>query len=267
MSQTRLVVFTDLDGTLLDHHSYDWSAARPALDRLAEAGVPVVMNSSKTVAEIAELRARMGNRAPFIVENGAAVVIPENCFGPVPERQVSFGANHAELMQALAELRGQGSRFRSFADMTPDELSALAGLSPDAAGRAQQRTGTEPLLWLGSDAERTAFERALAERGLRLVAGGRFLHVMGQFDKADGVRYLADRYRQQYPEDRLVTVALGDSPNDQAMLAAVDVPVIVRGVKSDQLSLPSERHVMRSLKAGPAGWNECVLNILIEYGI
>lgn len=30
-----LLVFTDLDGTLLDHESYDWSPARPALNRLS----------------------------------------------------------------------------------------------------------------------------------------------------------------------------------------------------------------------------------------
>jgi mannosyl-3-phosphoglycerate phosphatase len=30
--------------------------------------------------------------------------------------------------------------------------------------------------------------------------------------------------------------------------------------------LPSQKHPMRSLKPGPEGWNECVLNLLFEYG-
>lgn len=34
------LVFTDLDGTLLDHDTYSWEAARPALDRLKRQQVP-----------------------------------------------------------------------------------------------------------------------------------------------------------------------------------------------------------------------------------
>jgi ribonucleotide monophosphatase NagD (HAD superfamily) len=45
------LVFTDLDGTLLDHDTYDWTPARDALDRLTRAGIPVVFTSSKTAAE------------------------------------------------------------------------------------------------------------------------------------------------------------------------------------------------------------------------
>ena len=34
------VLFTDLDGTLLDRDTYSWEAARPALDRLIQKGIP-----------------------------------------------------------------------------------------------------------------------------------------------------------------------------------------------------------------------------------
>lgn len=49
-----LLIFTDLDGTLLDHESYDFTPARPMLARLAAMRAPVVLASSKTAAEIAE---------------------------------------------------------------------------------------------------------------------------------------------------------------------------------------------------------------------
>lgn len=266
MSRLRLVVFSDLDGTLLDHHSYRWSAAQPALDKLSRAGVPVVLNSSKTVPELRALRDSLNNSAPFIVENGAAVVIPEGYFDPGPERVESFGADHDHILAVLANLRKQGFAFRSFHDMSAAELAQLTGLTEIAAGLAKQRAGTEPLAWLGTGAELEAFEEALMDCNLRLLAGGRFLHVMGRFDKADGVRYLARAFRCQYSGERLVTVALGDSPNDQAMLEAVDVPVIIRGPRSGALSLTSDRHAVRSLKPGPAGWNECMLNLLMEFG-
>ena len=47
----RWLVFTDLDGTLLDE-SYSWDLAQPAIDLLRSASIPIILNSSKTVAEM-----------------------------------------------------------------------------------------------------------------------------------------------------------------------------------------------------------------------
>ena len=110
--QPRLVVFTDLDGTLLDHHSYSWRAALPAMERLAANGIPLVLNSSKTAAEMRELQRAMGLRAPFIAENGAAVVIPAGCLNNPHDEVVHFGVPHNELMRTLLVQRETGARFR-----------------------------------------------------------------------------------------------------------------------------------------------------------
>ncbi|MFQ5696467.1 MAG: mannosyl-3-phosphoglycerate phosphatase, partial [Terriglobia bacterium] len=48
----RLIVFTDLDATLLDHQTYSWAAAEPALRRLRLLGIPLVFCTSKTRAEV-----------------------------------------------------------------------------------------------------------------------------------------------------------------------------------------------------------------------
>jgi len=266
MTRPRLLVFTDLDGTLLNHDTYRWQAAKPALERLQRANIPVVLNSSKTASEIRDIRATLNNHYPFIVENGAAVVIPANCFGPRAEQVVNFGASRGQVLSVLSGMRSEGYRFRGFADMSVEELGRLTGLSATSAELAKDRQGTEPLLWEGSAEELATFTEKLAAEKLRLVQGGRFFHVMGDFDKADGVRFLLGKYREHYGQESLVTVALGDSPNDQRMLESVNIPVIIRGVQSDMVQLTSDRHAMRSLKPGPEGWNECVLNILFEYG-
>ena len=270
MAKPRLLIFTDLDGTLLNHESYRWQQARPALQRVTEAGIPLILNSSKTAAEVRILREQLGNTDPFIVENGAAVVIPENAFGNEGEQVVHFGASRDEVLQVLATQRANGAGFRGFADMSDDALAECSGLDVVSAARARQRLGTEPLLWEGSEDERVRFEAALAAENLRLVRGGRFYHAMGIFDKADGARFLLNKYREQYQEryggQRVVAIALGDSPNDQQMLEEADIPVVIRGVNSNEVQLPSGKHAMRSLKPGPEGWNECVLNLLFEYG-
>ena len=70
-----LLVFSDLDGTLLDHESYSFAPARAALAALAEIGAGVVLATSKTAAEVAPLRAALGLAGwPAIVENGAGLL-------------------------------------------------------------------------------------------------------------------------------------------------------------------------------------------------
>jgi mannosyl-3-phosphoglycerate phosphatase len=270
MARPHLIIFSDLDGTLLDHDDYRWQAAGPALARLKAANIPLVLNSSKTMPEIRALREELGNTDPFIVENGAAVVIPPHALGNTEEEVVNFGATRDRVLEVLGAQRKKGARFKGFADMSADELAAATGLDPAAAGRAKERLGTEPLIWQGSGQELAEFEAALSAEDLRLVAGGRFLHAMGIFDKADGARFLLNKYkehyREQYGDEPVLAIALGDSPNDQQMLESADIPVVIRGVKSDEVILPSAKHAMRSLKPGPEGWNECVLNLLFEYG-
>ena len=72
------LIFTDMDGSLLDHHSYSFKPAVEMLDKLEIQGIPVIPITSKTKAELLPLRKQLNNSHPFIVENGAAIYIPRN---------------------------------------------------------------------------------------------------------------------------------------------------------------------------------------------
>lgn len=76
----RIVVFTDLDGTLLDHATYRFDAALPALRLLKARQIPLVVCSSKTASEIEALRNRLRLSHPFISENGGAIFVPRGYF-------------------------------------------------------------------------------------------------------------------------------------------------------------------------------------------
>jgi len=91
------LVFTDLDGTLLDD-GYQWEAARPALELLRAREIPVVLCTSKTRAEVLPLREDLGLRDPFIAENGGAAYIPRNYFPfALPTARVEAGFQVLEL--------------------------------------------------------------------------------------------------------------------------------------------------------------------------
>lgn len=266
MAAPALILFSDLDGTLLDHHTYDWSPALPALNRLKAQSIPVVLTSSKTRAEIEDLRHAMGNSDPFIVENGAAIIIPQDYFEPGPEQQLYLGASLDGILPYLHELRARGFLFTGFSDLTDGEVAFRTGLTPESAARARTRMATEPLIWQGTDEELAEFRQALERAGLQALAGGRFLHVMGQFDKADAMAQLLSLYRARWPERQWHTLALGDSPNDQAMLAGADLAVVIStGTGEERIQLPPGHPVIRSQQPGPAGWNQCVMEILDRY--
>ena len=75
----RTVVFSDLDGTLLDEN-YSFEVAQPVIARLKALNVPIVLCSSKTRLEIEYFRTKMGINDPFISENGAAIFVPSGYF-------------------------------------------------------------------------------------------------------------------------------------------------------------------------------------------
>ncbi|HOB54360.1 MAG TPA: HAD-IIB family hydrolase [Acidobacteriota bacterium] len=265
---TQWVVFTDLDDTLLDEQTYSWSAARSGLELLAGRSIPLVLVTSKTLAEVEPLRRDMRLDGPFIVENGAAVFVPPDSGWPeatdLPEvagyRCRLFGRPYAEARRFMAS---QAARLgaRGFGDMTIDEISARTALPADAAGRAAERLFTEPC---AVEPDRLAELDALARRaGFRILEGGRFYHVVaaGQ-DKGAAVRWLIAAYQRRWPGRRIITVGVGDSPNDLDFLSVVDAPVIVRRPDGTHIRTDGLPQVLLAAGIGPAGWNLAIHRLL-----
>ncbi len=258
----QLLVFTDLDGTLLDHDSYAWKPAARALRRLSELDIPLIFNSSKTATEIVELRQELQNSHPYIVENGGAVFLPTE----TGEEIHHFGANYQQIRRILTSLRNKHDYpFSGFADMGPDGVVAATGLDKASAEAACDRQSTEPLLWQGDDAHLEAFRQDLAKEGLQLVKGGRFFHVMGQTDKGLAMNWLTERYRQADPETKFVLVALGDGPNDLPMLQLADIAVVLRPQTGPALTVSGHTRVIRPGFPGPNGWQEALDEIFHLY--
>jgi len=269
MSRVPLIVVSDLDGSLLDHATYSFEAARPALDRLRDADVPLVLCTSKTRAEVEPIRAVLDNAHPFIVENGGGVCIPTGYFPfeiEGAERRgdyvvVPLGDRYAELTGALARAsRASGVSVRGFADMTDDEVAAETGLTSAEARLARQREFDEPFVVL-EPAREPELLAAIDREGKRWTAGGRFHHITGANDKAGAVRLLVALYRRQLGAVR--TVGLGDAPNDAPFLHVVDLPILIASPSVDRLRALVPGGRVTTLE-GPAGWNAAVSAVLDE---
>lgn len=276
MPERRLVIFTDLDGTLLDHFNYSVTPALSTLARLERLSMPVVPNSSKTLVEIAHLNQQLGLCSPFIVENGAAVVIPKGYFSHQPEKTDEvgeywirqFSSSRLHWLDVLAEMQGSfNNQFEHFSMMTVARVCELTGLAEADARRAMQRRYTEPVLWLGDDCSKAAFVKQLEQRGAHPLQGGRFIHVAGDSNKGVAMQWLMAEFRKQQPGYRYCSVALGDSHNDVAMLEAADIAVRILSPTHAPPALQRQYQVLTSDKPGPAGWAQCIEQILTQSGL
>ncbi len=272
MPSSELLVFTDLDGTLLNHSDYGFSAAIPTLRRLEEAGIPVIPATSKTRAEMLEWRREVDNRHPLIVENGAAVLVPEGYLTDPPNDVVASGGflvkafvpprAHWQQLLARAASHFPGC-WQSFSELGVDGIMALTGLDRFSADLASRREYGEPLAWQGGAAELERFDAWMHDNGANVLVGGRFVHVSGHCDKGRALRWLAALYRRQPGAGTIATIALGDSGNDIAMLRAADHGVVVRSPAHDplQVSIDSpggSRILPVTCEIAPAGWVEGV---------
>ncbi len=254
---SSLLVFTDLDGTLLDHHSYSFAPAQPALDELKARNIPLILVSSKTRAELEALQQQLNINTPFICENGAAVFWQAD---QQWQRQ-EFSLPRTDILQQLKQLRDQGFDFISFADCSVAQIAEMTGLSEAEADLASQRDYTEPLLWRGSEQSLEQFRQRLAANHLQAVQGGRFISVMGEFDKGTSLQWLRQRYEKDGP---VTVVALGDSPNDEPMLNAADIAVVIRSQRSAELNIDKPAQCIYTDAPGPSGWQQAMADILLS---
>lgn len=263
-----LLFVTDLDGTLLDHHSYDFSAAEYALAHLKALQIPVVPNSSKTRTEISACSEQMQLNDGFICENGSALWLPENPFGvpddnAPPQMQV-LGRPFAEIDAFLAQAQNH-FHFTRITTMPIADFCAVTGLSAAAAQAARQREFSDGLIWQDTEARRRHFCREAHNAGFNTLQGGRFLSVMGDIDKARALAALRQRFKAvRGIEPHLV--AFGDSENDRAMLEAADTAVIIRNPDHEPPELEAP-DVIVSCDYGPVGWNEAVNQLLRRFDL
>ncbi len=253
------LVFTDLDGTLLDHHTYDHTPALPALRQLREAGIPVIPVSSKTLAELKVIRTRLHLKGPVVAENGAVIAYP----GEPP--QIAPPGYH--LLRDFLIDRRANPLFDTlgFGDMSLEEVMDHTGLPREEARRAMKRLASEPFLWRGQGEDLSAFRREAAEAQLRILQGGRFLHLLGNTDKGNAVRLVIKHLRSR-GKAITRTIALGDSANDRDMLLAVDNPVIIQRPDGSHLSLAERPDAILTDQPGPVGWNHAMLQLLEHQG-
>ncbi len=259
VSKPQWLVVSDLDGTMLDHHSYDVEDARVAVHELQDRRIPVVLNTSKTYAETIAIRETLGIEDAFIVENGSCIYLPRSQFSKpdnASERDdywsIVLGASHRDIDHVLQQIGLAEDAAVRLSQCTVEQTIELTGLNEAQARQAIAREYSEPLIWRDDDSSLRSFQQKLNEHGLTTLQGGRFLHVIGDCDKGRATRALSSLYG-----DKVKTIVLGDSANDAAMLSVADISVIVNSPSNHQLQEMITPDI-QTRQPAPKGWREAI---------
>lgn len=256
------LIFTDLDGTLLDHHSYQCDVIKPFLETLNTSGINVIFNTSKTFAEVTALQSTLAHVQPFITENGAAVYIPKNYFALKPigcdEYQnywrFIFGEDNQQLHADLAKHASEFTdNYCLFSQMSAEKIATLTGLSKEQSRLALTRQYSDPIEFNGSDEQKKLFLTLMKSVGYEVMVGGRFIHLSKGNNKGQAQNWLVKQYKK-YLRNPFTIIALGDSQNDVSMLEAADIGILIYNPGSKVQPQIQQKAWQISDKPAPEGW-------------
>jgi mannosyl-3-phosphoglycerate phosphatase len=245
----RLIISTDMDGTLLGHDAYDCDVAKPLIAKLILADIPVILNTSKTAAEVRLWQSQLNLDLPAIVENGSAL-IEGNRYTHI------YGAPMGDLEAFLLTNPPDAINFVTCDPKIANRLTGLSGASLEAA---RSRAFSIPLKFPDMT-QAKAYQRRAQAQGLQCVQGGRFMSLQGQCDKGTTLKHLVDQYRQQWDSD-ITLVALGDNQNDLGMLEISDIPIVVKTASGHGIKIDRAESIYTT-EVAPNGWVEGVTQAL-----
>jgi mannosyl-3-phosphoglycerate phosphatase len=296
------VVFTDIDGTLVDINTAEYGKETDKLIRLIkERNIPLILTSAKTRLEQNKIREDLGLSDPFIVENGGAIVVPKGYFPDYALRDIKYplretqetrnearDVNHEIVIELgkpahyirakLSDIRKKYSiNFRGVADISIEKLSNLALISREQAKRMAQRNYGETILQIQSE-DIARFIKYVQEDGMKVIHGGRFFDVTVGTDKGIAVGILKKLFKDKF-HNNVTFFGIGDSTNDIPMLSLMDIPILVQrqdsswvddgeikmnnAVDSGRSSI-SSNELIKVEGIGPNGWENAIHKIILE---
>ena len=268
------VVFTNLDGSLLDGGGTGYGAARPALDALDRRNIPLVAISRRTRAEVTALQAQLDIIHPAAIEDGAAVLVPDRYFPSSilddaweldGDRYVRvFGLPYCHLRQVLQDVRVElGADIVGFGDWSEGELVLALGLTADEARMVHQRQFSEIFTFSG---DREALQQAISRHHLQISQlqtsslQGQW-YLTGNADKTAAIDLLLDCFLKHVGQ--INSLGIGTNKSDVGWMNLMKQAVVISSMLDTESWWAKQPGWWTQAQLpGAEGWNETVLNWL-----
>jgi mannosyl-3-phosphoglycerate phosphatase family protein len=261
MKHQDILIFTDLDGSLLDHNNFEFKDIKDFILKCLDKGIKIIPNSSKTKIEIEVFFNELGKKLPFISENGAAVhnLGLLNAGFKLEDNTIILSRSIKEILEIFNTTVPKEfvKRCVFIKDMTKDEQMESLGLNEKYLPLALKRDYSIPLIFDGSPIIRNEFSLFLKSVGLKLHEGGRVFNICDDCSKGFAMQSVVKKIKNQFHTNPY-TIVVGDSPNDVSMLEQSNQPCIIPLPKRDNLIDLKIKNVLRANQCAPNGWEEVV---------
>ena len=256
-SNSSILIFTDLDGTLLNRDTFNFDSIKTFLYELKNKNIIIIPNSSKTEDEIIEFNNEANFKFPFISENGSIIHNLNFLSDEFPDK-IILAKKVYEIQNIFDKNINQDlkAKCKVISSLTTSEQIQIFGLPENKLKNVFKRTCTIPIKFVGNNEEKLILKNMLLETGLDLKDGGRVLNLGDRINKADAMKKIIIMLQQKF-KSKPKTIAVGDNHNDLEMLKNSDIPCLVKNNKFINKDLQIKNLII-SKHTAPEGWVEIV---------
>ena len=253
----KVLIFTDLDGSLLDRDTFKFDKISKYIKDLISKGIFIIPNSSKTKVEIEKFNNDLDEDLPFVVENGASIYNLNLINTSFPEK-ISLSREINEIIEIFDNKISSKykSKCKFIKDLKSDKQSEIFGLPKDKVKLAINREYTIPLIFDGSKIQKTDLFKSVNNIGLSLQEGGRVINLCDKISKSKAMKNVVKIFKK-ISKEKLITIGVGDNFNDLDMLKNSDIPCLVFNDKFTMEKINIDNCIV-SKKPAPEGWEEVV---------
>jgi predicted mannosyl-3-phosphoglycerate phosphatase (HAD superfamily) len=164
-----LVIFSAVDGVLLDAETRSTSDTQLALQMLVDREIPLVLTSSRPPSELRALQRELGIRYPFVAEGGASRHIPAGYF---PElTRIGAQADGWNIVEFKVPEAGHAIRLLLSLYRLCSGGVVIVALADSAQHRVLLHEADVPVIVRNDDAGQAALLREIPSAYLTMAAG------------------------------------------------------------------------------------------------
>ena len=257
MPKKKILIFTDLDGSLLDKETFKFDVIKDYFKELVRNGIIIIPNSSKTEAELLDFNEQNNLDLSFITENGSSIHGLNKIHQNLPDKII--------MSRTIDEIRNiyKTNISLDFKNKTTHILELeievqqkILGLPLDKIKLAIKRDHSLPIKFNGTEIEKKEFTKILKNSGLTIQTGGRIMNVCDNVNKSIAMSKALQLIRKQL-DDEIITIGVGDNENDIEMIKQTDYPCLVKNDNFDS-SLINIDNLIKSSEPSPLGWADVI---------
>ena len=258
----KILIFTDLDGSLLHRDTFKFDEIKDYLKILLSQGIFIIPNTSKTEKEILEFNNELGSDLPYISENGAAINGLNLLNSNLPKELILSREkdNLIKIFENSIPVNLQ-NKCKWLSEMDKKKQSSIFVLESEKLKMNLDRKYTIPFLFEGNKSEKNELFRILKSEGLAAQEGGRVINLTDKVNKAKALNVFVRFFKKN--NKNVKTIAVGDNYNDLDMLKTSDFPCLVFNDKFTLDEIPINNITITN-KPSPDGWADVIKKALVK---